>query len=130
MNASDEMKIARAAAQAADTLAEIATSIEGIAVALQGIDSAGVEHRHTWVFLRQDVYQRHITKERTREVLPGKLAEDMITFGHNRYYEVSDFYYCAGCPEMRRVHMEDYFHSTGTLDGRPHIRFWVKEIPE
>lgn len=120
----------QAAVDAARALENIATSIEGIATALQGIDSAGVEHRHTWVFLRQDIYQRHITKERIREVLSGKLAEDIIMYGDNRYYEVSDFYYCAGCPEMRKVHMEDYFHSTGTIDGRPHLRFWTKDIPE
>lgn len=109
----------QAAIDAAQALTNIAT---GIAILTS-------EHRHTWVFLRQDTYQRYITNDRIREVLSGKLAEDLITYGTNRYFEVSDFYYCSGCPEMRKVHMEDYFHSTGTLDGRPHLRFWVKEIP-
>lgn len=105
----------------------IATSIEGIAVALQGIDSAGVEHTHTWVHLREEKTVHPMSPAELREKVTG--AEELIKWGTDRYYQMSDLYYCSGCPEMRRITTQHHIVTPEGM-GIPHtLVFWRRDIP-
>lgn len=109
----------QAAQDSAEALTNIATSIQGIDSALQGIDSTLVEHRHTWVFLRQE--------HTIRKATPAMKEIDSL---HTAYTQVDDLYYCSGCPELRRIHMEDMLDNPTSFTGQPRTRFWHREIPE